>query len=45
MSAENLRDILYQKAAKEQSTYIEHLKTLSPEQEVVEDDASRVEGG
>lgn len=32
MSNENLRNILYGKAAKEQSAYIEHLKTLPPEQ-------------
>ncbi|MBQ7574893.1 MAG: DUF3848 domain-containing protein [Clostridia bacterium] len=32
MSTENLRDILYEKAAKEQSDYIQHLKTLPPEQ-------------
>ncbi|MBR3996195.1 MAG: DUF3848 domain-containing protein [Clostridia bacterium] len=32
MSVENLRDLLYQKASKEQETYIEHLKTLPPEQ-------------
>lgn len=32
MSNENLRKILYEKAAKEQSAYIEHLKTFPPEQ-------------
>ena len=32
MSKEDLRDLLYQKASKEQDTFIEHLKTLSPEQ-------------
>lgn len=32
MSKEDLRDLLYQKASKEQSDYIEHLKTLPPEQ-------------
>ena len=32
MSKENLRQTLWEKAAKEQSDYIEHLKTLPPEQ-------------
>lgn len=32
MSKEDLRDLLYQKASKEQDAFIEHLKTLSPEQ-------------
>ena len=32
MSTENLRGLLWEKAAKEQSDYIEHLKTLPPEQ-------------
>lgn len=32
MSTENLRGLLWEKAAKEQNDYIEHLKTLPPEQ-------------
>lgn len=32
MSMEDLRDLLYQKASKEQDDYIEHLKTLSPKE-------------
>lgn len=32
MSKEDLRDLLYQKALKEQDAFIEHLKTLPPEQ-------------
>ena len=32
MSKEDLRDLLYQKASKEQDAFIEHLKTLPPEQ-------------
>ena len=32
MSTENLRDLLWEKAAKEQSDFIEHLKMLPPEQ-------------
>ena len=32
MSKEDLRDLLYQKASKEQDAFIEHLKTLTPEQ-------------
>ena len=32
MSKENLRSLLWEKAAKEQSDFIEHLKTLPPEQ-------------
>ena len=32
MSKENLRQTLWEKAAKEQSDYVEHLKTLPPEQ-------------
>ena len=32
MSKENLRELLYQKASKEQDAFIEHLKTLPPEQ-------------
>ena len=35
MGAENLRQTLWEKAAKEHSAYIEHLKTLSPE-EIIE---------
>ena len=31
MSTENLRQTLWEKAAKEQSDYVEHLKTLPPE--------------
>ena len=32
MSNENLRELLYEKASKEQNAFIEHLKTLPPEQ-------------
>ena len=32
MSKENLRELLYEKASKEQDAFIEHLKTLPPEQ-------------
>ena len=32
MSKEDLRDLLYKKASKEQDAFIEHLKTLTPEQ-------------
>ena len=32
MSKEDLRDLLYQKASKEQDAFVEHLKTLTPEQ-------------
>ena len=32
MSKENLKDLLYKKASKEQEDYIEHLKTLPPKQ-------------
>ncbi|MBO4898624.1 MAG: DUF3848 domain-containing protein [Clostridia bacterium] len=32
MSTENLRGLLYEKAIKEQSDFIEYLKTLPPEQ-------------
>lgn len=32
MSIESLRELLYQKASKEQDAFIEHLKTLPPEQ-------------
>lgn len=31
MSKEDLRDLLYQKASKEQDAFIENLKTLSPQ--------------
>ena len=32
MSKDNLRELLYEKASKEQDAFIEHLKTLPPEQ-------------
>ncbi len=32
MTKEDLRDLLYQKASKEQDAFVEHLKTLPPEQ-------------
>ena len=32
MSNENLRELLYEKASKEQNAFNEHLKTLPPEQ-------------
>ena len=32
MSKENLRELLYEKATKEQEVYVEHLKRLPPEQ-------------
>lgn len=32
MNTESLRDILYHRALKEQNDYLDHLKTLSPEQ-------------
>ena len=32
MGAENLRNLLYEKAVKEQSEFVEYLKKLSPEQ-------------
>ena len=35
MSKEDLRELLYQKASKEQDDYVEHLKTLSP-QEIID---------
>lgn len=35
MSTEKLRDLLYKKASKEQDDYVEHLKTLSP-QEIID---------
>ena len=35
MSKKELRDLLYQKASKEQDEYIEHLKTLFP-QEIID---------
>ena len=32
MSQNNLRELLYEKASKEQDAFVEHLKTLPPEQ-------------
>jgi hypothetical protein len=32
MSAENLRELLYEKAAKEQHDFVEYLKTLPPDE-------------
>ncbi|MGM9552251.1 MAG: DUF3848 domain-containing protein [Clostridia bacterium] len=41
MSTENLRGLLWEKAAKEQSDYIEHLKTLSL-QEIIDKSYEKV---
>ena len=41
MSKDNLRELLYEKASKEQDAFIEHLKTL-PQEQIIDKDYEKV---